>query len=109
MADPTLTINNRELEVVTQFTHLGSTVIDQLSLENEINQRIGKAVTTLGRLTARVWENALLTTKTKTAVYQACILSTGDNAETSTLVSLDLLLLQAVGCGQLHEMVGPAS
>ena len=30
----------------------------------------------MARLTKRVWENSKLTTKTKTQVYQACVLST---------------------------------
>lgn len=76
MTDPTLTINNRELEVLTQFAYLGSTVTDKLSPDTEISQKVGKATTTLGRLTVRDLENAHLTTKTKIAVYQTGILNT---------------------------------
>ena len=35
-----------------------------------------KAATILGRLTTRIWENPKLTTPTKMAVYNACIVST---------------------------------
>ena len=56
--------------------HLGSTITDNLSLDAELNKRIGKAATTLGRLATRVWENPKLTPKTKMAVYNACIVST---------------------------------
>lgn len=73
---PVITIDNYELEVVHQFTYLGSTISDNMSLDTEINKRIGKATTTLGRLTTRVWENPKLTTQTKMAVYRACIVST---------------------------------
>ena len=38
--------------------------------------RIGKASAAMARLTKRVWENTMLTIKTKTQVYQACVLST---------------------------------
>ena len=38
--------------------------------------RIGKASAAMARLTKRVWENTILTIKTKTQVYQACVLST---------------------------------
>ena len=50
---PTIVIENYQLEVVHQFTYLGSTISDNLSLDVEINKRIGKAATTLGRLTSR--------------------------------------------------------
>lgn len=73
---PAISIDNYELDVVHQFTYLGSTISDNLSLDVEISQRIGKAATTLGRLTSRVWENPKLTAATKMAVYQACIIST---------------------------------
>ena len=73
---PAIYIDDHQLEVVHQFTYLGSTISDNLSLDAEINKRIGKAATNLGRLTTRVWENQKLTTSTKVAVYNACIAST---------------------------------
>ncbi|KAL7859606.1 hypothetical protein SRHO_G00147530 [Serrasalmus rhombeus] len=71
-----ITIDNYKLEVVHQFTYLGSTISDNLSLDAKINKRIGKAATTLGRLTTCIWENPKLTTSTKMAVYNTCIIST---------------------------------
>ena len=76
LAPPVITINDYELEVIHQFMYLGSTITDNLSLDPEINKRIGKAATTLTCLTSRVWTNPKLTVKTKMAVYNACILST---------------------------------
>ena len=73
---PVTTIDNYQLEVVHEFTYLGSTITDNLSLDAELNKRIGKATTMLGRLATRVWENIRLTTKTKMAVYNACVVST---------------------------------
>ncbi len=75
-AAPTITIDDYELDAVHQFTYLGSTITDNLSLDAEIGQRIGKAATTLARLTTRVWTNPKLTVKTKMAVYNACVIST---------------------------------
>ncbi len=72
---PSITINDYELEVVEEFTYLGSTLTSNLSLHSEINKRIGKASSTFFRLTTRVWENAHLTTETKIAVCSACIIS----------------------------------
>ncbi|KAI8521283.1 hypothetical protein Bbelb_010370 [Branchiostoma belcheri] len=53
---PSITINNYELEVVPKFTYLGSTVTNNLSLEAELNGRIGRAATTFARLQKRVWD-----------------------------------------------------
>ena len=73
---PTTVIENYQLDVVHQFTYIGSTISDNLSLDVGINKRIGKAATTLGRLTLRVWENSKLTNSTKMSVYNACVIST---------------------------------
>ena len=47
-----ITIDDYELDIVEQFTHLGSTITDNL-LDTEIDEMIGKAATTLARLTSR--------------------------------------------------------
>jgi hypothetical protein len=73
---PTLFVDNEELEVVDQFTYLGSSVNNKLSLDQETNIRIGKATTTMNRLTKRVWDNKNVTIKTKIIVYKSCVLST---------------------------------
>lgn len=73
---PVIITDNHVLDVVHQFTYLGSTISNNLSLDAKINKHIGKAATTLGRLTTRVWGNGKLSTSTKMAVYNACIVST---------------------------------
>ena len=73
---PSIQIKDHKLEVVHQFTYLGSTTTDNFSLDAELSKRIGKAPFTLSRLTKRVWENKQLTIFTKIAVYKACIIST---------------------------------
>ena len=73
---PNVKINNNQLEIVPDFTYLGSLLTSNLSLEKEIDRRIGKAYTTFCRLAARVWENNVLTTRTKILIYRACVLST---------------------------------
>ena len=73
---PSISIGDCTLDVVEDFTYLGSTISSNLSLDTELNTRIGKASTAMARLTKRVWENTMLTIKTKTQVYQACVLST---------------------------------
>ena len=42
---PAITINDYELDVIEQFTNLGSTFTDNLFLDAEINKRIGKPAT----------------------------------------------------------------
>ena len=73
---PAITIDDYELDVVEQFIYLGSIITDNLSLDAGIDKRIGKAVTTLARLTLRLWTNPKLTLKTKMVVYSACVVST---------------------------------
>ena len=58
---PAITSDDYELDVFEQLTYLGST--DSLSLDTEIDKRIGRAVTTLARLTSRVWNNPKLTVR----------------------------------------------
>ena len=72
----TIRINEKDLEVVNQFQYLGSTTTKSLSLDTEISKRIGKATTTLGKLTKRVWDNKHLTNITKVKVYRTCVIST---------------------------------
>ncbi len=72
---PCISIGDHTLEVVEDFTYLGS-ISSNLSLDNELNTRIGKASIAMARLTKRVWNNSMLTTNTKMKVYQASVLST---------------------------------
>jgi len=67
-------INGSPLNVVEKFSYLGSVVYSSNNLDDEINQRIGKASTNFGRLSSRVWKNHLAI-KLKIKVYTACILS----------------------------------
>lgn len=73
---PAITINNYKLDSDHQFTYLGSTITDNLSLDTEFKKRVSKAATTLTCPTTHVWSNPKLTVKTKMAVYNACILGT---------------------------------
>ena len=76
ITEPQIHIGDTVLENVDTFTYLGSAVSHKLHLETELSRRIGKASSTMARLSKRVWENRLLTTRTKMKVYNACVLST---------------------------------
>ncbi|XP_063586343.1 uncharacterized protein LOC134763723 [Penaeus indicus] len=73
---PVIFLEGEHLEVVGHFQYLGSTVTDSLSLDIEINKRIGKACSTLSKLTRRVWENKHLSVPVKIQVYRVCVVST---------------------------------
>ena len=73
---PEIFVDNQKLVVSDNFTYLGSTMTDNLALDKELDRRIGRACGTFAQLKKRVWENKMLTIKTKIAVYRACVLST---------------------------------
>ena len=73
---PLIMLNDTPLKVcLASFCYLGSTVTENLSLDEELNIRIGKAATTFGRLTKRAWNNKKLSIKTKISIYKTCVLS----------------------------------
>ena len=73
---PNVTIDGTPLNVKNTFTYLGATIMSNLTLDEEITTRIGKASATMARLSKWVWENRKLTLATKMCIYRACILST---------------------------------
>jgi len=52
---PRILVNGSLLNVVDKFSYLESVVNSSNNLDDEINQRIGKASTNFGRLSCRVW------------------------------------------------------
>ena len=74
--DTPITLDGNPLEMVQKFCYLGSTVSSTLSLDDEINSRIGKAASTFGKLSERAWNNKYLKAATKIKIYEACVLST---------------------------------
>ena len=71
---PAVSLKGVTLNAVDSFTYLGSTI--STSLDAELGTRIGKAATTFGKLTQRVWANRRLTLRTKVLVYRSCVLTT---------------------------------
>ena len=64
---PSINIGNYTLEVVEEFTYLASTISANLSLDREIDRRIGHAAATMTKLSKRVWQNRMITENTKVA------------------------------------------
>ena len=71
-----ISISAHKLDVIHDFVYLGSTILDTLSLDVELNRRIGKAASTMTRLTKKAWNNSKLTEQTKIQIYRACVVST---------------------------------
>ena len=104
---PAITIDDYELNVVEQFTYLGSTITDNLSLDTEIDKKIGKAATTPAHLTSRVWTNPKLTVKTKMVVYNTCVVSTlMYGSETWTIYARQEKRLNSFYLRSIRRMLG---
>jgi hypothetical protein len=70
---PTIATGGHTFEVVDKFAYLGSTISNNLSLDAQLNMKIGKAATAMARLAKRVLDSSMLTINTKMMVYKrAC-------------------------------------
>ena len=65
-----IALNDEALETVENFLYLGSVMSNNFTLDMELNTRLGKAVTSFGRLSKRVWSNKSLTLHTNLAIYR---------------------------------------
>ena len=73
---PSMFIGDYTRKAVEDFSYLGSIISSNLSLDTELNKRIGQAAAVLSLLRKRIWDNTMLTISNKMKVYQACVLST---------------------------------
>ncbi|KAK3731269.1 hypothetical protein RRG08_025811 [Elysia crispata] len=65
---PNIAINGYTLEVVENFTYLGSTISSSLSIDLEIKSRVAKAATVMAKANQHVWNNSRLTEKIRLRV-----------------------------------------
>lgn len=70
-----INIEDQELCNVSKFKYLGSTVMNNNKMDEEIATRMANASISYGRLKQKVWQNKDLTFKTKCSVYRAIVLS----------------------------------
>ena len=68
-------IDNEDLANVNKFKYLGSTVMCNNKMDEEIHTRMSNASISFGRLKTKVWYNKDLSFKTKCTVYRAIVLS----------------------------------
>ena len=74
--NPRITVKGNALEVVDKFTYLRSLLSKNVTIDEEVNNRLAKASATFGRLSKNVWECEGLSTNTRLKVYKAVVLST---------------------------------
>ena len=73
---PHISIGDTELISTQQFTYLGCTILSDVKIDKEIDNRLAKSNCSFGRLYKRVWNNKSLKYKSKIRVYRAVVLTT---------------------------------
>ncbi|BHF73377.1 hypothetical protein SprV_0401645800 [Sparganum proliferum] len=73
---PQIRVNGTHLQVVENFTCLGSTLSRNTKIDDEVANRISKASQAFGRLQSTVWNRHGLQMSTKLKMYKAVILPT---------------------------------
>ena len=74
--NPRITLKGNALEVVEKFTYLGSVLSKNVTIDNEVNNRLGKASAIFSRLSKNVSECKDISAHTKLKVYKTVVLST---------------------------------
>jgi len=68
-------LNDNDIKITNQFIYLGSTLTNEVTLDQEISLRLQKAGTAFGKLWYRVWQPVDIPMSTKMDIYRSCILS----------------------------------
>jgi len=74
--EPNITVKGQRLQVVENFTCLGSTLSRSANIDAEVNNRIAKASSAFGRLKKTIWERIGISQGNKIKVYRAVVLTT---------------------------------
>ena len=74
--EPTITVKGQRLQVVDEFTYLGSTLSRVVHIDDEVNARIAKASAAFGRLRGSIWDRSRIGLDTKLKVYRSVVLPT---------------------------------
>ena len=70
-----ISLEGGEIEQVSEFPYLGSSIAANGRIEDEIDRRIANAWNAFGAVRQAVFTDANLSITTKRLVYQACVLS----------------------------------
>jgi len=68
-------LNGEQLEQVSEFVYLGSTITEDGKCSRDIRKRIGLASGVIGRL-SKIWKSKDISVKTKVHVYRALVVLT---------------------------------
>ena len=74
--EPNITIKEQRLEVVENFTYLGSTLSKSIVMDDEENTRLAKASAAFDRPNRNVWNRSGISEATKIKVCRAVVLTT---------------------------------
>ena len=74
--EPNITVNGQRLSALNRSIYLGSTLSQNVTIDDEVNVRIARASATFGRLHANVWNRRDISLQTKLKVYRAIVLPT---------------------------------
>nr|VZI36557.1 unnamed protein product [Spirometra erinaceieuropaei] len=73
---PKINVNGAQLQVVDNFTYLGSTLSRSTKIDDELARRFSKSSQVFGRLQNKVWNRHGLQLSTKLKMYKAITLPT---------------------------------
>ncbi len=72
--EPNVTVKRQRLQTVEHFTYLGSTLSCSANIDVEVNSRLGKASSAVGRLKKTVvWELRGISQRTRIKIYTAVV------------------------------------
>ena len=69
-------VDGNKLNYVLEFTYLGSTVLSNGCIDDEIQRRMAKTNASFGRLRQKLWNNHRVSMRVKGKIYRAIVLST---------------------------------
>nr|VZI05049.1 unnamed protein product [Spirometra erinaceieuropaei] len=105
-APPQISVNGTQLQVVDNFTYLGSTPSRSKEMDDEVAHRISKFSQAFGRLQSTVWNRNGLQRSTKLKMYKAVILPTLlYGAETWTVYTKQARRLNHLHLGCPHRIL----
>ena len=79
-AEPNITINGQWLNAVDKFTYLGSTLLRNIVIDDEVNATLANANAAFSRHHKNVWNRRGIILETKIKVYQTIVLTTSSMA-----------------------------
>ena len=76
IVDTFFRVDEIKLNSVLDFTYLGSTILSNRGIDDEIQRSMGKVSASFGRLRERLWNNHHVSMRVKGKIYRGIVLST---------------------------------